>query len=73
MMDLAFVSFTVYYMYLCLWRQLKQELSTMPAVWQISHALGFCTGVRFITDKDRKEGKGKKNLSEELKRGWNQS
>lgn len=67
-MDLAFMSFTVCYIYLCLWRQLKLKLSIIPAEWQISHVLGFCTGVRFTTDRDREERKGKKNLSEELKR-----
>lgn len=62
-MDLAFISFMVYYVYLCLWRQLKLNLSILLAMWQVNPVLGFCTGVHH-----RQKGKGEKRQEKPVRR-----
>lgn len=62
-MDLAFISSRVCYVYLCLWRQLKLNLSILPAMWQVNHMLGFCTGIHH-----RQKGKGGKRQEEPVRR-----
>lgn len=62
-MDSAFISSMVYYVYLCLWRQLKLDLSILLAMWQVNPVLGFSTGVHH-----RQKGKGGKRQEKPVRR-----